>query len=214
MKKFVLLISACIFQIAAIAQEGNFQNRISVGPRLGINNSTFTTDNGSDGKWGPMAGLFIMYSSHQNWGFTGDVLYSSKGSMWEHRMGGNGSMAHQIDTRLDYLHIPLSAFYFLNLTDNFKPKIGIGPYISFLLNSNNTMDGQNFAWDYATWDTGLSGTVGFNYLITPNFWLNTDLRYEHGFVNLNAMAGDNMNMANRVLSLSIGLGINISRVRQ
>jgi hypothetical protein len=76
------------------------------------------------------------------------------------------------------------------------------------------MDGQNFAWDYATWDTGLSGTVGFNYLITPNFWLNTDLRYEHGFVNLNAMAGDNMNMANRVLSLSIGLGINISRVRQ
>jgi hypothetical protein len=43
-------------------------------------------------------------------------------------------------------------------------------------------------------------------------WLNADLRYAHGFVNVNSTEASDLTMRNRLLSFTVGLGFSLERL--
>ncbi len=218
MKKAVLFFIVLFFIASGYAQEVDLQNRFSIGPRLGANLSTFNMDENTeaDSRFGPLAGVFFLFSMHEMWGISADLLYSAKGAdAWDRPFPGLNGVGGFVETntRLDYLHLPVQANLFFNVgMEDFRPKIGLGPYASFLMNSSSTNLGGTAVdvnGSFASWDFGLVGSIGFNYLISPNVWLNTDLRYIHGFTDLNSEFNNDLNFANRVFSLSFGLGFNL-----
>jgi hypothetical protein len=208
-KPFYLFVALTFFSANIIAQEGGFQNTISIGPRLGLNWSNLAgSEMSSSARMTPTFGAMFLYSRHNNWGLAADFLYAPMGANF--RIDDNGNGTRELSTQLHYLHLPMQFVYFFDIgINNIRPKVGAGPYVSFLLNSSNHIDGTSvdLGRDYSTWDLGLNGTVGFNFLITPRIWLNTDLRYAHGFINVDNIAPDNLN--NRNLSLMLGLGFSL-----
>jgi outer membrane protein W len=210
-----------IFLSSSVVFGQNLQNRVSVGPRMGMNSSTFSMNQGETGPIiTPLAGLFLMYSKHANWGINADFLYSVKGSqIRQSNVQGNGDV--DVTAYLSYLHLPLQGVYFIRTgKENFRPKIGLGPYVSYLLNSTEEIEIPEIERvnDYANLDFGITGTLGFNFLVSRRIWFNADLRYEHGIMNIKTTSGigrnpDN-NIFNRNLSLSLGFGINLGHIVQ
>ncbi len=62
------------------------QQRISIGPRIGVNLSDMVGDINHHSMYpGWSVGGFIMYSDINHFGISGDVLFSQKGSKFENR---------------------------------------------------------------------------------------------------------------------------------
>ena len=108
------------------------QQRFSAGPRIGLNMSTFGRDaSGYTLRPGVTAGAFLMYSSLNHFGISGDILYSQMGA----KFSQNNESFKQ---RINYLEIPVALRYFLTLSGNFRPNLFFGPSLGIKLNAKNT----------------------------------------------------------------------------
>lgn len=215
MKKIILIFGGILFlTITLKAQEVINPNRISIGPRLGFSNSTFAMDDfNTKPRLTPTLGLMFLYSRQETFGIGADLMYTPMGANIQIPSNGHTT---ELSTQLHYLHLPVQAFYFFNLGQNFHPKVGIGPYVSLLLNSSEKFQGNNVqtAREFETWDYGLIGTLGFNYLLTSRFWLNTDFRYAHGFANVNSSNVNGTTIKNRNISATVGIGFSLGRLME
>ncbi len=177
MKKysFFILLFACIFATKVQAQDN-----LSWGPMGGLSVATFRGGGAGNTTWktGGTAGLFINYSVNERFGVGGQLLYT--------QLGAKNRLADS-QIRLNYLQIPLLATFYLNDRGNaFRPKLFAGPYVGFLLaarDQNGTnLNENNQAWTKA--DAGLHLGGGFNYRIQDRVWLNFDVRYGLGLVDV------------------------------
>ncbi|WP_259015797.1 porin family protein [Emticicia fluvialis] len=157
---------------------GFAQTTLSWGPKVGVN---FTTYNPKvetfDMLTGVNAGLFLNYAKN-HWGVMAEAAYSQMGTKVN-----NGSNLE----RLHYIQVPVSGvYYFGEYGDAVRPKLFIGPYVGFLASAtdnngkklSNGMDVRN--------DVDFGGQVGagFNFRIKNQVWLNSDVRYMHGFTDV------------------------------
>ncbi len=69
---------------------------------------------------------------------------------------------------------------------------------------------QDTKHSYNGFDFGLKGSAGVNVRVSPNTWLNTDLRYYHGLLDVSESANA---VQNRNLRLNVGLLFGIGTVR-
>ncbi len=178
------------------------QDRISLGPRGGLNFSGITHVDESQTVTGVVLGLTTTYSLSQHSGLTLDVLYSVE-----------GYKAPFEEYHLRYLQVPLYIDYFAGkLGDRFRPKVYIGMAPSFFLGGTlNNLDLNKRYWNKFL--VSASGGVGFNYRIASRIWLNTDAR---AFIGLSDIRHKNYNVGAslqpRTVQVSLGLAYGLARL--
>lgn len=203
MKKILTMVAALFTLSAAFSQEEPRKNikTFSIGPSVGFGHTGIRKTSGIDvfkPSWS--AGLIINYSTSEHVGFAADVLWSLEGGRVQ--SGGIES-----DLTLQYIRVPLKFVYFFGeFEDDFRPKITVGPSLGFLLDASNDIDSSgvtNVTSYYETFDVGLNASIGFNWKLSTNLWLNTDLNYYTGFM---AIRG---NQYNSNFGLKVGLAFGL-----
>lgn len=177
MKKYSLLF---LLFASIIGSNAQAQDNLSWGPMGGLSVATFRGGGAGNTTWktGGTAGLFINYSVNERFGVGGQLLYT--------QLGAKNRLADS-QIRLNYLQIPILATFYLNDRGNaFRPKLFAGPYVGFLLAARDqngaNLNENNQAWTKA--DAGLHLGGGFNYRIQDRVWLNFDVRYGLGLVDV------------------------------
>jgi hypothetical protein len=191
------------------------QDNLSIGGTAGFGH-TWLSD-AEDSKYQPAGnlGFTLTYSTLSNWGFGADLKWSIE--------GGKSSPGNITNTtRLDYVRIPLRAIYFFGDRGNaLRPKIFAGPSFGFLIGGKNetttNIGGSNVtvetkAKDFAkSFDFGIGAGVGFNYRLVDRTWLNADIGYYHGL--LDVIEDPNIEQRNRNIGINVGITVGIGQVR-
>jgi hypothetical protein len=212
------LLAGGLLLILGCANPSFAQQRWSIGPRVGANISNFTGDIDNN-KWLPgwSAGGFIMYSSVNHFGISGDILYSQKGARFENVL----VIATPTDyiQRINYLEIPVLARYFLTLSGSFRPNFFIGPSLGLKLNAKlknieqggNELPDRDVSDQFRTADLGLTGGFAFNFQVAPGKRILLDARYTYGLTDITLidinMAPTSLRNSAITLNLSYGFGV-------
>ncbi|MFT4033815.1 MAG: porin family protein [Siphonobacter sp.] len=163
--------------LTATSTSVSAQDNLSWGPTIGPDFSKFRGSN-NPSKAGLTAGLFLNYSIVDHFGIGAQLLYTQLGEKVEDS---------NVETRLNYLQIPvLATFYLNNRGAAFRPKLFVGPHLGFLLAARN-QNGDNLnatTKEYNSVDAGLTFGAGFNYRLSDRTWLNADVRYGLGLVDV------------------------------
>ncbi|WP_026260912.1 porin family protein [Spirosoma luteum] len=186
------------------------QQRFSAGPRVGLNMSTFGRDaQGYMLRPGVTAGAFLMYSSLNHFGISGDVLYS--------QMGGKFSQNNEsYKQRINYLEIPVALRYFLTLSGNFRPNLFFGPSLGIKLNAKRTDNVKqsvaspdfNNSAQFNDLDLGLIAGFQLNFkgLAERQHFL-IDARYRYGLSDITIDPNQNINNSTITLTLGYSFGV-------
>jgi outer membrane protein W len=202
MKTLFLTVSALLVTLASMAQEN-----LSFGPVVGVSIANLRGDiSNNDWKTGLTAGGFINYSTESGFGLTGQVLYTQLGAQ-------TANKTNQL--RLNYLQIPVLATYYFGQRGNLvRPKLFLGPHLGFLLNSADKNgneikegDGSN---PFNSVDLGATFGAGVNIRILPKIWLNTDVRYGLGL--LDVTKNGSTSVQNQNWGVNLGLSFPLGRI--
>lgn len=203
MKKVLLaLVISSGFSLVAGAQ-----SKFSLGPNAGVGGSWISKMNNSTTKLAGNVGLSLVYSAAEHFGIGVDTKYSFEG-------GKSKSGNNEYNLDLNYVRIPVKAIYFFNSYGNkLRPKVAVGPSFGFLTSANASLQTGNAATSYNTnvkssfnsFDFGVLGSVGLNYRLVKNTWLNADVSYVHGISDLQP----NTDMHNRNLGVNVGVNFGL-----
>ncbi len=194
MKKLSILFFVAMATMVSAQEE----SRHSIGPTVGYNHSWVSGEpDGTSAKPGFNVGLIYNYSLKEHWGLGAGLLYSVEG----YHIDGTDT-----DANIAYVRIPLRLQYFFGEWGQaFRPKLYAGPSLAFLAGAK-TKQGSNtidFKDQVEGFDVGLLVGLGFNYRLKDRMWLNLDLGYTHGFLDLNKIELFENN--NRLINANVGL---------
>lgn len=163
--------------------------QFTIGPKAGLNISkvyaeSFGGGDFSDYKTGFNAGVFGKYALSNSFDIKAELLYSQQGYKSDYiLMDYGGNTVYSVNTRKDYLNIPLLLKY--NLLGRPWIFFEAGPQIGFCLgqhysnNDKDIEDAMNEFSTYKTVDFSLSGGIGF-YLGSG---ITINARYNHGLTD-------------------------------
>ncbi|GAB4039046.1 hypothetical protein GCM10028809_59070 [Spirosoma gilvum] len=166
---------------------------------------------------GLAAGAFLMYSSLNHFGISGDILYSQRGTSYR----GNNM---QFIQRVNYLEIPVVARYFLTLNGNFRPNLFVGPSLAIKLNakrvkgdylqgSGPVLNGDN-SDAFNNLDLGATGGIQLNWGTGNRQHFLIDARYTLGLTDVQAFTnvwGPRSSLQNSTFTLTLGYGFGVGR---
>ncbi len=217
------LVLAAFMIVAAInpaqAQDTPKKAKVSrwtIGPKVGVNLTHFWGNDfdNDDAKMkvGPQFGGFFTWSNDSWFAVSGELLYSAKGSRF--RIDSPFGDVKSV-TRMDYLEIPLLFRFFFVKEGAVRPHVSIGPSVGFLvLGRSKTLEPiesevNNFYDSETThkFDVGLNAGGGVNIRVADRIWINPELRYNLGLLNI----ADNYNVRNGALTFSVGVGFPIGK---
>ena len=214
MKKIIL--SGLLLGSVLLAKSQN----LSFGPVAGINHSWMT--NAGDNKHfnpGLNIGATITYSFNPSWGVGGDLLYSMEGV----KNRAEGTVINTRDANLNFIRLqPKLIHFFGDLGDAVRPKLFVGGSLGFLVggNTTTTVSTNNESADittkvkssnsYNSVDAGVLAGAGINWRIGKATWLNTDLVYNNGLVDLSK--SNSSWQASRSVGFNVGLTFPIGTV--
>ena len=190
MKKQIIRLSAIVaFLSFTVVLNTIAQNKTwSVGPEVGVSFSKYGGDAGTNSfKSGAIGGLFLTYSIMNTFALTTKLLYSQKGASFE-----------SSDTKqtLNYIEVPVIGRFFLNKEGKFRPNIFVGPSFGFLngatnkVGSNDRVNIENYETIFNTFDFGVTGGMGFTFLISNETYFIIDARYTQGISDISKSVGD------------------------
>jgi hypothetical protein len=201
MKKYVkilLIISPLLFSLSQNASAQLYHSVWSFGPELGVNVSNYGHDvSGNSNKAGFIGGASLTYSIENTHALTAKILYSQKGA------NING-----VKQALNYVEVPLIGRFFFNREGKCRPNIFVGPSFNFLANATSKVGENrpavitNFRDQYKSFDLGMTGGLGLNFLIARETRLIFDGRYTYGFSDVTKASGY---VNNKALSLTAGV---------
>jgi hypothetical protein len=205
MQKY-LFYGIVLMLLLCVCSTSYAQSTTSIGPRIGLNVADFTGDNASSQgtRNGLMIGGFFTYSISEDFGITGELLYSQQGSKDRNALGN-------FTRELSYLQIPLYGNYFFKVSQDFRLKLMAGPYINILLDAENDFENGTSVEvtdSYNTIDYGLLLGGGFHYYLGSEVWLNLDARYNLGLSNI--LQDDALDVKNSVISIALGVSFGIN----
>ncbi len=209
MKRMMIVLA-----LATGATAVNAQN-LSLGPTAGFGHAWTNSDNGGvDGRFHPSynVGGKLVYSFVSHWGISADVKFSSEGET----LGLDKD--NKFVARANYIRIPLQGIYFFGDYGNkVRPKISVGPSLGFLVggeskqyvngNETNVVKTKDLAESF---DLGLTGAVGLNVRVAKATWLNADIAYYHGLMDV---AKANVDSKNRNIGVNVGILFPIGTVK-
>lgn len=198
MKKF-------LFALAMLALTEGIQAQVnSIGPTAGFNYAWLSDNDNASARPSFNVGLIYNHSILENAGIGLEVRYSQEGS--KRKIG-----ALTYTNELSYLRIPLKFnYYFGALGDNFRPKIFVGPSFAFLIGGKSvTQVGETVIRidskdAYKPFDAGIQAGVGLNCRLAKLIWLNFDLAYTHGLLNVNRN-NSTFEPQNRLVNINLGV---------
>jgi len=193
-----LVFFAAILNLSAKAQH------ISIGPSVGAGIS-MVSDNQENldvsSRFMGKGGLIFVYSTKTHFGFGADLKYSAEG--FSYKVPG---FDEKNSVHLNYLRIPVHAIYFFGeYGDHMRPKVFLGLTPGFLLSAKS--EDTDIKDEMNSFDLGIHGGVGLNVRLASAIWLNTDLTYYHGFLDIND--GDDNSTLNSNLGLNVGVAFGI-----
>lgn len=154
MKKKIFFLLVC--SLIAFSSQAQLRFGVKGGVNLtgvSFNDGSFIDKNVTGYQIGPT----IEWLIHGNLGFDGAVVYSQKGIKFEN--GQNTS-----ESKNGYIDIPVNLKYRLGLSENFKPFVAAGPYVSFRVsgddNFNTIIDGISNQWESQNFGAGLNFGAG------------------------------------------------------
>lgn len=191
----ILLLTLTLGLSQAFAQEN-----VSIGPIAGVSLANLHGDiQNTDVKPGLTIGAFYNYSSKKGFGFSGQLLFTQLGAQTDNKTR---------EINLNYIQAPLLfTFFFGQYGDRLRPKLFLGPSLNFLVGAKDK-DGNNINGDsnsrvYNVFDLGITGGAGLNYELTRKVWLNFDVRYGLGL--LDVTKASNTSIQNRNFGINLGL---------
>jgi len=195
--KILITLLFAVFAFSEMRAQG--KDRISIGPRGGVNISNVSNVEESQSVTGVALGLTSTYSFNERTGLTVDALYSVE-----------GYKAPFEEYKLRYLQVPVYFdFFFGELGNRFRPKIYGGVSPSFFLGGTlNELDiNQPY---YSDFILNVTGGLGFNYRIGDRIWLNTDARAFYGVNDIrheDVATGDPVKPRTYQFSLGLAYGL-------
>jgi len=187
----------CLALATGISTLSAAQSPISIGLKGGLNFANFSGDNvNADSRMGINFGAFGTYSVQQTFGITAEINYAQK-----------GAKTSNSKLNINYLEVPVHFSYFFG-KGNLRPKLMVGPYLGFLMNSELTVGNAKVnAKDlYYNTDFGLSVGGGLHYDLGDAKWLYLDARYGLGLADVTKASG---NVYNRVFSVNVGISFGL-----
>lgn len=199
MRTFIRILLAGIGILVSRGITAQVSEAWVLGPRIGMNLSSFA-DEKEIRKTGPAAGVFVNYTEGST-SIAAELLYSFKGEVNDLNSEVPGSRQ---STELRYIEMPIQAMYHYSLSEKFHPKIGAGLYTQFLVQSRTSvMTGvdtvmfdpiiEESRTGYKPFDLGLIATTGFNFRFWEDTWINADIRYGYGLIDIQKGPGRVMN---------------------
>lgn len=219
MKQFTLLLAGLAFAATTNAQEVNTPNKgtsyISLGPVVGAGHSRVTNVKNQLLKPSPYAGIGLVYSKNENWGFGGDLVVSHEGFKSEYFIG-TVSFTNSINPV--YLRLTPKVYYFFGkYGDNIRPKVYLGPSIAYKIDEVQYFDGDKVDMDdltsigtpiypeqFKNFDAGLTAGAGVNIKLASHTWLNLDGSFYQGLLDISDNSGFSTNL-NQNIRLNVGL---------
>jgi len=199
MKKLILLFvmagPACFAQNHndIVTEKPVEQSKFSIGVQGGYGHSFIEPY--SNYKWMSSwnAGITAIYAPGAHWGAGIDVLYSGEGVKLK-------SGDYENMSQVDYLRIPLKAIYFFRkYEDDFRPKVSLGPTLGFKVDDYGNKG-------FTSFDFGANASLGFNYRLMRAVWLNVDVSYYQGFLDVYDLNDVNDHNGNVRLNVGLCLG--------
>lgn len=194
------------------------QQRFTAGPRLGLNMSSYWNNNTYMSYTpGVAAGVFLMYSSLNHFGISGDLLYSQRGTNYN-----DGHI--KFTQHVNYLEIPVVARYFLTLSGNFRPNVFVGPSLGIKLNAKRTngevLSGSSpgvintdNSSDFNNLDLGATGGIQLNWGLGHRQHFLIDARYTLGLTdvqtNLPNLWVNRGPLSNSTATITLGYGFGV-----
>lgn len=194
-----------LFAIVLLGNGVGVQAQVnSFGPTIGFNYAWLSDNDNDNARPSFNAGLLYNHSILESSGIGIELRYSQEGSKTKI---GNLTYTNE----LNYIRVPLEFnYYFGVLEDDFRPKIFAGPSFAFLIGGESKVQvGENIVTTdskdiYEPFDIGLQAGAGFNYRLAKMTWLNFDVAYTHGFLNVDS--GNNTNEPqNRLANVNLGV---------
>ena len=220
---FKSVLVALVFTFSACLSSVYAQQRFSAGPRLGLNLSNYWGNaDGMSFKPGIAAGAFLMYSSLNHFGISGDILYSQRGANYSGAIipGVGRPATGSFTQRVNYLEIPIVARYFLTLAGNFRPNIFVGPSVGIKLNAKR-VSGSSAALnadnsnDFNNLDLGATGGFQLNWGMGHRQHFLIDARYTLGLsgvqTGLPNIWGPRTSLQNSTATITLGYGFGVGR---
>ncbi len=154
----------------------------------------------------------MVYSFDSRWGVSADLRYSSEGAT----VGADTD--NKLVVRANYIRLPLQGIYFFGqLGDRVRPKVSLGPSFGFLVGGKiKSYEGGQKTTEAKTsdfvesFDLGATVAGGLNFRLAPGTWLNAELAYYLGLLNVSKTAGD---AKNRNLALNVGITFPLATLR-
>jgi len=152
-------------------------------------------------------GLSITYADNENYGFAADLVYANEGGKSKSKSGG---VEVETKTKLSYIRVPLKCILFLGeYGDPIRPKILFGPSFAYLVTAETNR--EKSIDDFNRFDMGLHVGIGANKILCDRIWLNTDITYTQGVLDVTKNTGSNndVNLNGSVrINISLLLGTN------
>lgn len=195
MKNCIILLALLFAGFSASAQEN-----VSIGPIAGVSIANFRGDiSNTDWKPGLTVGGFYNYSAKTGFGFTGQLLFTQMGAQTDNKTN---------EINLNYIQLPLFAtFFFGKYGDKFRPKLFLGPNLNFMVSAKdkngNNINGDSNNRVFNPFDLGLTFGGGLNYKLQEKIWLNFDVRYGLGL--LDVTKDNNTSVMNSNWGINLGL---------
>ena len=202
-----LLSTTLVIIVSLISSYGlQAQSNTSLGLRVGLNVANLTGENvNTEGpRNGLLIGGFYTHSISNDFGISGELLYSQQGAR------GKTATGQEFTAELNYLQIPVYGNYFLKVSDAVYLKLMFGPTVGILLDAEQDFENGNSVEttdSYNSADYGLLGGVGMHYSLGNKMWLNLDARYNLGLATVSENADIDIN--NSVFSLVLGLSFGL-----
>lgn len=209
MKKLVVVLFAAAGFVGVNAQN------VSFGPVASVNHSWITGTSQSDRQFnlGYKVGAMLTYSIDPHWAVGADLLFANEGLRNENIVS---DIKYTSKINLNYIRVPLKGTYFFGeLGDKLRPKLYAGPSFGFLVGGKSKLETEvistgnvvktetNSKDNFKGFDLGAMVGAGLNYRIGTATWLNFDLNYTNGLIDISkSTSGWN---ANRNFGMALGV---------
>jgi outer membrane protein W len=209
MKKQMMLLVGLSLALYSTAQNLSMGKTASIGQSwLSTQQDMVSGFNNKEMHLSYGAGLKMVYSFNPNWGISSDLRFSSEGATFSTETPDDVERRY----RINYIrHSMQGTYFFGDYGNRVRPKLSVGPQVGLFAGGKskvkNTVENvpevksKNM---FTTWDAGVVGAAGANIRLMPNTWLNMDVSYYHGLVDINDTPSDN-EIHNRSLLFNIGV---------
>lgn len=199
-----------LLTFATIFTTQTFAQYISFGAKAGVSTNAFSQFATQESNFGFQTALFGTYSVHENYGWSADLGYTYTGGMIRRDLE-SGMVTREMG--LAYVNFtPRFVLFAGDVEDDFRPKFSFGPHAGYLLAATDENRDVDLTSQYKRFNWGVTVGTGFNYRMAESLWLNFDVDYALGVMDVLTVSRTTpSNAYTNGLSASLGIAVGLAK---